>query len=687
MIIIINVDFTMPSFNIFTKSREKGMSFTFQKRNQAILFLIISATLIYIAFLSSYLNQESIIYKDCNCNKDTNNPKNVIKTIRRESQRYIDYASTTIEVEEEPEASGDIVADPNDDKMKKVSNYFDVIENESKNDTHKVEGAKYYMKKRFERVVQLQNKHTPSWAHPQPFFVFPNGQQIEAAIIVTNQRFDAWKDKMLQNEAACKQVNLFRSYKPRQGYCSWCPTPDAKQSFFKNVNQQFRCLNGTMVMVGSREEKGKSVRPSEASYIDQRLDLAGVVKKPSVYAAVTRTAYFTCTLSLDQEVPLGVDGTVMFMLDPSIDPIIGAVRRYQSYVENDPDLMKENFKKSDLIRDKGTHVINLNYERYLRDIIANRKGAYSNPSIANKHVICSRALFGNVDGDFLVATSRFYASQGFTRTVYYDAGMVNLRNQGSVEKAIREGIITWVDMKPWLQEAYGYLQTDMLTLSKDLVQVFLRYDCFLRAKSNGAQWALFVDPDEIIFPGIKGWMNIEDPSNNVPAQGKLKDLASYVDTAPRNITFVSFASLRTIDDPILCLSPRNWPTGEELMTKIMDYHIKTEHSQLSSLVHWNRKLCTSFERCVHAAGWRKYAIRLSQTTYLGNIEVHGADCSGFIPWLVPKELDSPYVDYLRIGEESGYHSHVDTYHMRHLQCTSHFGKLNKQENSIQGWFK
>ena len=63
------------------------------------------------------------------------------------------------------------------------------------NNVHKVEQVNHYLRKRFERMIKFKQKSDSSWSHPEPFFVHPNGLQIDGVLIMTNKKFDEKESK------------------------------------------------------------------------------------------------------------------------------------------------------------------------------------------------------------------------------------------------------------------------------------------------------------------------------------------------------------------------------------------------------------------------------------------------------------------------------------------------------------
>mmetsp|Transcript_34424 Transcript_34424/g.42424 ORF Transcript_34424/g.42424 Transcript_34424/m.42424 type:complete len:185 (+) Transcript_34424:510-1064(+) len=118
---------------------------------------------------------------------------------------------------------------------------------------------------------------------------------------------------------------------------------------------------------------------------------------------------------------------------------------------------------------------------------------------ASACLVCGRGLYGKVSAENIIKHVEYYKYQGLGTVIMYDIGISYVTNRHLLGKHIESGALTMVDLREFVQFLFGYKSTFSLLRSVAVGQMWLKYDCLLRARNMGYRWALHVDMDEYLF--------------------------------------------------------------------------------------------------------------------------------------------------------------------------------------------
>jgi hypothetical protein len=132
----------------------------------------------------------------------------------------------------------------------------------------------------------------------------------------------------------------------------------------------------------------------------------------------------------------------------------------------------------------------------------------------SENVVCSRALFGNVDPISLLRFTKYYLERWkFSKVIFYEVGLDYMVQDASVHsvddkthKELRELIasdsLIIVDVRDELQRLYGPQFWDVAVLTATVMQMPLKNDCIARSKALGVRWSVHLDLDELLFESL-----------------------------------------------------------------------------------------------------------------------------------------------------------------------------------------
>jgi hypothetical protein len=235
-------------------------------------------------------------------------------------------------------------------------------------------------------------------------------------------------------------------------------------------------------------------------------------------------------------------------------------------------------------------------------------------SATGESVVCTRGLFGELDGSQLHAFVDYYVNAlGFHRVVAYGVGLDNnLQAHELVRPLIEAGKLVWVDLRDELQRVYGYLASDVLLFSHAVGQLPLKMDCLARARKLGAKWALHVDVDEMLVPGV------------AVMEGGGQTVARWPEfVRERNESWISFGVLDA-KDLILCGNAsfagrwgEFWQSADRRLREV-EWPSTTKRAPFRAMA----KGCDPLT-CNGAPGGRKVAIRVDRwDLHVPGIGVH-----------------------------------------------------------------
>mmetsp|Transcript_34422 Transcript_34422/g.42414 ORF Transcript_34422/g.42414 Transcript_34422/m.42414 type:complete len:357 (+) Transcript_34422:510-1580(+) len=276
---------------------------------------------------------------------------------------------------------------------------------------------------------------------------------------------------------------------------------------------------------------------------------------------------------------------------------------------------------------------------------------------ASACLVCGRGLYGKVSAENIIKHVEYYKYQGLGTVIMYDIGISYVTNRHLLGKHIESGALTMVDLREFVQFLFGYKSTFSLLRSVAVGQMWLKYDCLLRARNMGYRWALHVDMDEYLFLGV----------DSLKAQGKrVFNLNEYFKTIKTHIDWLSFGSLKNKKDVELChvtmkSQKKNfyydWVSLTDHMNKLHSEHESPNGKEyfIHNFTRRSHLACHDFRFCPGASGLRKIASRTTMNPL--DLHIHHVSFREDAPKQKFRQLQSTDQDVS-----------VDKMYIRHYGC-------------------
>jgi len=228
--------------------------------------------------------------------------------------------------------------------------------------------------------------------------------------------------------------------------------------------------------------------------------------------------------------------------------------------------------------------------------------------IPNSVAVCGRGLYGDITSETISKQVEYYQYQNIGPLIIYDIGLGYFNDRRRLDRYIKQGTLIMVDLRDSLLQRYGSAADYVLLQTFAAGQMWLKTDCMIRARKLGYEWALHVDIDEYVFPGVEGNL-------------KLNDI--FMAHMHDDISWMSIGSLHNPQDRTICdeiplhknLGRFSWDWDQVIDTS-MEIH-KTE--QKTPEKYFNVDQCDNFRLCEGAGGLRKLLAKTTMDHNLLNV--------------------------------------------------------------------
>mmetsp|Transcript_17893 Transcript_17893/g.29035 ORF Transcript_17893/g.29035 Transcript_17893/m.29035 type:complete len:536 (-) Transcript_17893:769-2376(-) len=275
-------------------------------------------------------------------------------------------------------------------------------------------------------------------------------------------------------------------------------------------------------------------------------------------------------------------------------------------------------------------------------------------------VVCGRGLYGDFSADSIAKQVEFYQHQGLGAVIMYEIGLANIRDRWKLNKYIENGSLILVDLRDSIQRLYGSRAIYVLLRTFAVGQMWLKFDCAIRAELMGYDWILHVDVDEYVHPGV----------NNLTPEGATKsNLTTIINKLGNESDVFSMGSLQNPDDMSICgqsaPAPTTSPTKfsynwDKIVKQVNALHMRKESKMGERYFHHSvhvsrfKKWCPNYHLCTRSSGMRKLVSRTSVDPFV--LRVHRMATVTDVKY---KDID------------------VDDIYIRHHRCVNFFEKLRE----------